>query len=106
MRKVAWTTILMLTLTGCANSSGIVTHFPQPGRSAANLAIGPTRDHAWLAESFTYRSAWPSTPAGYIFNDTSSYTEIIYDDQSYYDDGLGGGYMREAISIRSGVLVR
>ena len=96
----------MLTLSGCANSRGIVTHFPQPGHSAANLVIGPTRDHAWLAESFASRSSWPSTPAGYIFNDTSSFTEIIYDDQSFYDDQFGGGYTREAISVRSGVLVR
>jgi len=36
----------------------------------------------------------------------SSYTEVIYDDQSYYGGFDGGSFTREAISIRSGVLVR
>jgi hypothetical protein len=106
MAKVAWTTILFLFVTGCAGGHGAVVYAPGPQRPAANLALGPSRDHVWLAETFAGRSSWPSVRAGYVFDDVSSYTEVIYDDQSYYGGLHGGGYTREAISVRSGVLVR
>ena len=106
MLKVAWTTIVLLTLTGCAASNGVVAYAPGPARPAANLALGPLPDHTWLAESFAGRSSWPSVQLGYVFDDVSSYTEVIYDDQSYYGGFDGGSFTREAISIRSGVLVR
>ena len=106
MLKVAWTTILLLTLAGCASSNGVVVYAPGPARPAANLALGPLPDHTWLAESFAWRSSWPSVESGYVFDDVSSYTEVIFDDQSYYGGFDGGSFTREAISIRSGVLVR
>jgi hypothetical protein len=106
MSKVAWTTILVLVATGCADGNRAVCYAPVSSVPVANLALGPTRDHVWLAESFAGRSSWPAARSGYVFDDVSSYTEVIYDDQSYYDGFHGGGYTREAISVRTGVLVR
>jgi len=106
MSKVAWTTILFLIVTGCAGGNGVVVYAPGPERPPANLVLGPSRDHVYLAESFAQRSSWPSVWSGYVFDDVSSYTEVIYDDQSYYDGFHGGGYTREAISVRTGVIVR
>jgi len=96
---------MLLMLAGCAPNRGVVV-YTTTNPPAANLALGPTRDHGWLAEMHAGRSSWPSVQSGYLFDDTSSYTEVILDDQSYYDGFDGGGYTREAISIRSGVLVR
>jgi hypothetical protein len=78
----------------------------RPDRMVANCALGPTRDHAWLAEGFAQRSSWPSVHSGFRFDDVSSYSEVIFDDQSFFDLRDGGGYLREAVSVRSGVLVR
>jgi hypothetical protein len=97
---------LVCFLAGCSGGTPPVTYWAQADRAAANLVIGPTRDHGWLAESFAYRSQWPAVDAGYAFDDVSTYTEIIYDDQSFYDWRYGGGYTREAISVRTGVVVR
>ena len=72
----------------------------------ANLAVGPTRDCTGLAEALAYRRSWPVANAGYHFADAASYTEVIYDDQSFYDWRYGGGYTHESISVRSGVIVR
>ena len=44
-------------------------------------------------------------PIGYRFDDRSYHTEVIYDDQAFYER-LGGGYFRAAETIRTGVLVR
>ncbi|MFQ5806322.1 MAG: hypothetical protein ACE5I3_07725 [Phycisphaerae bacterium] len=97
---------MLMTLVGCASSNAPTVYVPGPGRSVANLALGPSRDHAILAEMYAYRSSWPSVPAGYVFDDVSTYTEVNYDDQTFYDWREGGGYTREAISVRTGVLIR
>lgn len=96
----------MLTLAGCARSSGPVVYAPGPDRPAANLVLGPSPEHTWLAETFAYRSSWPSVESGYSFDDVSTYTEVIYDDQSFYDTPLDGGYTHAAVSVRTGVLIR
>jgi hypothetical protein len=104
MLRLAGTAILLLTLTGCAATNGLVVY--APGRPVANLALGPSRDHTLVAEAYAYRSSWPSVQSGYVFDDISTYTEVIYDDQSFYDRRDGGGFTREAISVRTGVLIR
>jgi hypothetical protein len=106
MLRVARTTILLLTLTGCAVNNGPTAYTPAPGEPVSNLVLGSSPDQAVLAQLYTYRSSWPSVRMGYIFDDLSTYTEVIYDDQSYYDWRGGGGYTREAVSVRTGVLVR
>jgi hypothetical protein len=70
------------------------------------LALGPARHDTWLAESYAYRSSWPSVRVGYTFDDVSTFSEVIYDDQSFYDWRYGGGYTRESVSVRTGVVVR
>lgn len=97
---------MILMLTGCTAGDRAVVYVPGAGQPAANLALGPSRDHGWLAESFAWRSSWPSVQAGYRFDDVSSYMEVIYDDQSYYGGLDGGSYTHEAISVRTGVWVR
>lgn len=105
MRRVAWTTAVLLLLCGCTPNRGVV-YRAAPGRPVANLALGPTADHTWLAEQYTYRSSWPSVETGYRFDDATDYTQFIRDDQSYYDDFQGGGYSRQSLSVRTGVIVR
>jgi hypothetical protein len=98
--------MLLVVLTGCAAKAPLTAYAPR-SRGAADLLLGPTQDHTWLAEAYRGRSSWPSVPSGYIFDDVSSYTEVIYDDQSYYDQVLhGGGYTHETITVRTGVLIR
>jgi hypothetical protein len=98
-------------LCGCAGRQPFAI-IPGPGVGmsggsgrVANLALGPSAEHSYIAEFFAYRSSWPSASVGYRFDDTSYHTEIIYDDQAFYER-LGGGYFRAAETIRTGVLVR
>ncbi len=98
--------ISLLILAGCAGTNGPSAYAPGSGRLAANLVLGPSRDYAALAEAYAYRSSWPSARSGYVFDDVATYTEVIYDDQSYYDTRDGGGFMREAVSVRTGVWIR
>jgi hypothetical protein len=105
MKRVAWTTAVLLLLCGCTPERGVTVYTARPDRPVANLALGPTADHTWLAENMTYRSTWPSVETGYQYGETTSYTQFLLDDQSYYDDH-GGGFSRQSISVRSGVIVR
>jgi len=99
--------MLLLTLAGCAGTRHVAVYASGPGEPAANLALGPSRDNSLLAEMYTERSSWPSVRSGYLFDDVSTYTEVIYDDQSFYDGALhGGGYTHETMSVRTGVVVR
>lgn len=106
MKRVAWTTAVLLLLSGCAADHGGSVYTAHVNRPIANLVLSRNPDHNWLAEEFTYRSSWPSVENGYRFDDAINYTQIIFDDQSYYDDSGGGGYTRESFSMRSGLIVR
>ncbi len=106
MWKVAAISLMLLAALGCASPRGNVL-WSERGRPAPNLVLGPYADTTGLAELHAQRSAWPSTPAGYIFDDVSTYNVVIYDDQSYYSPTwYGGGFTHESISVRSAVLVR
>ena len=104
MVRYAITLTIALLLAGCASTphGTLLCADSRP----ANLAIGPMRDQTVLAEAFAYRPSWPAADAGYHFADSASYTEVIYDDQSFYDWRLGGGYTHASVSVRSGVIVR
>ena len=106
MRGVVFLVILALGLVGCSGPDRAVVYATGGPRSPANLALGPLRDHTVLSELHAYRSSWPSVESGYLFDDVSTYTEVLYDDQSYYSPYDGGGFTREAVSVRSGVLYR
>lgn len=92
-----------LSLAGCCRDRHV---FVRADRPVANLALGPTSDHTALSQAYTYRSSWPSVRAGYIFDDLSTYTEVIYDDESYISRFNAGSFTREAVSVRNRVLVR
>jgi hypothetical protein len=106
MLRVAGTVVSLLLLAGCAGPHGRGTWSCGPDQPLANLALGPSRDYTVLAETYAYRSSWPSARSGYVFDDVATYTEVIYDDQSYYDTRDGGGFTREAVSVRTGVWIR
>ena len=106
MRTLALAAILTLVLAGCSSPQRATVCVIGASRLPPNLALGPSRDHTILSEMHAYRSSWPSVQSGYLFDDVSTYTEVFYDDQSYYGWRDGGGFMREAVSVRSGVLYR
>lgn len=58
-----------------------------------------------IADAFSIRSDWPSTPIGFYFDDISSYSIMNYDDQSFYDE-MGGASYWIAESYRTGSLLR
>lgn len=111
MLRATWIAILTLLLAGCAAPNrGVVIHSSPPGAveelsTAPNLVLGPSAEHARLAQLFTQRSSWPAVDAGYRLEEISVYNEVIYDDQTFYDR-YGGGYYREAETYRTGVLLR
>ena len=101
MKRAGKIAALCALLAGCAGPGKYaVLHAP-----AANLALGPTAEHVRLGEAFAYRSAWPSVDAGYRFEDTSFFSQVIFDDQSFYDR-LGGGLYHETQTVRTGIMVR
>ena len=103
MIRLCTISLICLTLAGCCCDRHAVIRSSRP---VANLAIGPTSDHTALSQAYTYRSSWPSVRAGYLFDDLSTYTEVIYDDESYISRFNAGSFNREAVSVRSRVLVR
>ncbi len=110
MRRVAVICTLTLILAGCAAPPPAVLYhrdlLANPlDRATPNLVLGPGADHLHLAQSLPPREPWPSVFTGYRVDETSTYTEIIQDDQFFYDS-LGGVYFRLGEEVRSGVFVR
>lgn len=70
-----------------------------------NLALGPSAETNLLAEELTVRSSWPSLPTGYVLDDVTEATEVMFDDQSFYDR-LGGSFFRAGQSVRTRVFLR
>lgn len=101
----------LLALAGCAS--------PQPdgpcyGRKydtgweetspAANLALGPSLEHAQLATLFNDRSDWPSLFDGYRSDTTSIYTRVFVNHQYTY--GQFGGFTDFSQSVESTATTR
>ena len=112
MRCLICVSLISLFLVGCASSppSPAVLYRRDPARDiahrrTANLLLGPTAEHFYIAQTFDYRSDWPSVSNGYHFDQISTYEEVIYDDQFYYDS-LGGVYYRAGEEYRSGSRIR
>lgn len=107
-RKVA--ILVCLVIVGCGEAGrGVVLWGPQVGDApredgSANLALGPSGEHVWLAMGMSYRSSWPSTEAGYRFEDASESVTIEHDTQFYYN--RFGGYYRTGATLRRAVLLR
>jgi hypothetical protein len=100
-----------MAVLGCAGPDRYSVVRPRPTPSAGgvvcapNLALGPSAEHGRLAELFNARLARPSVAVGYRLGDVSYYSELIYDDQTFYDR-YGGGFYREAETFRTGVRLR
>jgi hypothetical protein len=95
------------TMIGCASSSRNAAEalWSFDDRPAPNLALGPSPDHNLLAREFVGRSAWPSADAGFEIENETYFSTFSYDDQSFYDR-YSGGYSRQSVSERHGVIVR
>ncbi len=110
MRKLA-ELALLLTLTGCASppSANVLVseHYDPPAAAWAlpNLVLGPSVEHARLGEWYTLRSGWPETPIGVRLGEISEYSDVTYDDESYYDR-FGGAFYRIRQSVRTGAVLR
>lgn len=88
----ALTALAALLAMGCATApppSYSVIGPRDGGGSRANLALGTRRIHPILAESFAYRSDWPSFVHGYIEDEVTYYADVRYDEQRYYDRNNG-----------------
>lgn len=100
--------ILLLSTLGCGSTRSRATvlyqHHADPHRRQPNLALGSARDHGRYAQRFNHRSDWPAVDNGYRYNDISSYTEYLYNEQ--YDYGRHGAIYSGRHSHRSGVLIR
>lgn len=75
------------------------------GRAIPNLALGSAAEHNLIGEALTARTAWPAVEGGYRFDDVSYFSQVIFDDQAFYDR-LGGGFFQGNQSVRSSVLLR
>lgn len=73
--------------------------------AARDLLLSRTADLSRAAQAFAGRSSWPSVEHGYRFDDVQTYTEVIFDDQSFFDRE-GGGHQYITESVRTGVFVR
>jgi len=105
MRAIVLAVAPLLVLAGCTGPTATV-YLARPSSTVANLVLGPSAEHTWLAGEYASRSSWPSVQTGYVFEDFSAYSELIFDDQSFYDRRDGGSYTRQAVSVRSGVVMR
>jgi hypothetical protein len=110
MRRLPFISALPLLLASCAAPPASVLYhrdlLANPlNRATPNLVLGPSRDHLHLAQTLPPREDWPSVFTGYRVDESSSYTEIIQDDQFFYDS-LGGVYFRFGEEVRTGLFVR
>lgn len=112
MRRALLGIVLLGLSAGCAPPPPVaVLRAPQGAmmdrRAAAapNLLLGPSKEHVRIAQMLTWRSDWPSVAVGHRFDESSTYTEVVYDDQ-FFHDTLGGFYFRVGQEVRSGSVVR
>lgn len=73
-------------------------------RATPNLVLAPDADTNAFAAELDRSSDWPSADLGYRFDDVSSYSEILVDNQIAYD--RYGSVFRSSQNFRTGVLVR
>lgn len=71
----------------------------------ANLVLGPTAVHARFGPWFAARSDWPAVEYGLRLEDVSTFSDVTYDDQAYYDRH-GGAFFKIQDSARTGILLR
>ncbi len=111
MTRLICASLITVLLAGCVAPPPVaVLHRRDPardiaGRTAPNLLLGSSAEHFYIAQTFDYRSDWPSVSIGYRFDEYSTYSEVIYDDQFFYDS-LGGSYYRVGQDYRTRTIVR
>lgn len=95
----------VVLLSGCSSrGGGVAWYTPAGGPRSANLALGPTREHAWLGERIAPRSDWPAVETGLRVESTTYYSTIIYDEESYY--GRHGSVYHATESVETGIWLR
>ncbi len=94
----------LILLAGCGTPQRCaIIDARQPGVPRANLVLGPTADHAWLATQFAGRSDWPTVEVGHRYEDVTYFSTIQHDTQVHYD--RFGSFYNQAQTVRTGVLV-
>ncbi|MEW6198610.1 MAG: hypothetical protein AB1601_08120 [Planctomycetota bacterium] len=105
MKRLAAILWAALLVTGCASTGGYAVIEQRGGvPRRANLALGPTRGHAQVAQEFAARRDWPAAVLGFRGEDITVNTTITYDQQSYND--RYNSYYRETQSVRTGTWMR
>jgi len=105
MKRLAAILWAALLATGCAGTSGYAVVEQRGGvPRQPNLALGPTRGHAQVAQQFAARSDWPAAVLGFRGEDITFHTTITYDQQSYND--RYNSFYRETQSVRTGTWMR
>lgn len=100
----------LLLLAGCAQRTGpaysALHGGPDlSGRLAPNLALGRSPADPLIGQLFNARSAWPAVEHGLRLSEQTYYTDVHFDDQSFYDR-LGGASFNLRTSTRTGVFIR
>ena len=102
-----WSGLLigLLLASGCATQHApAVVDATHPAVCRANLALGPTAEHLWLANEGWARSDWPAVDHGWRVDEIIYFSTITYDSQYQFDEF--GGLYRAAQSIQAGVELR
>lgn len=95
----------LLLLSGCATSRApAVVDAAHPAVARANLALGPTPEHQWLATEGWVRSDWPAVDHGWRVDEVIYFSTATYDWQNGFDQF--GGLFRAAQSLRAGLELR
>lgn len=93
----------LLALSGCCTRPEALRGFGADA-ARANLVLGPSADHAWLAKQFTARAEGPAAIVGWRGEELTYYTRIHVDEQAYYD--RYGSTFHTTQSVQTGVRIR
>lgn len=95
---------MALTLAGCAATRPAGILGPNYSPYGANLALGPSGEHAWLATGIAPRGNWPAVQTGIRMDDVTFYQTYTYDRESYFNRYGGLDHARQM--VRTGVWMR
>lgn len=96
--------VAVALIAGCSSGQTSVGYHPPTTGRTANLALGPTAEHAWLAPRVAGRSDWPSVETGIRLDAVTYYQEFIYDRESHFD--RFGGLYHWTETVHGGAWVR
>ena len=102
MLRTAFILLSTIAMVGCQGAQSVSTVRWAP---SGNLLFSRNADVQVVSEWMTTRATWPAVNNGYQFDDVTTTTTFEYDDQ-FFQDRLGGSFLRQSESVRTGVWVR